>query len=284
MNYTLTAIAQIHELIERGAIFYISHSGGKDSQAMFILVTALVPADQIVVVHSDLGAVEHHGGQDHIRATIGDFELHVVCAGKDFFDMVERRHETRPDVCPFPSSATRQCTSDLKRDPIYKFIRHDMKARDSLLAVNVMGLRAGESPARAKKNPLAHNARLSKAGREIYDWLPIHDLNCVLDLRFDPETMEDDIFNVISAADQKAFWMYATGNQRMSCVFCIMASANDIQNGARHRPELFERLVNLEKSTGWTMFNGETLEERAGMTVAEAYELNRTMIPVNEVA
>ena len=45
---------KILSLIERGAIFYVSHSGGKDSQAMYIYLLANgIPNDQVVVVHDD---------------------------------------------------------------------------------------------------------------------------------------------------------------------------------------------------------------------------------------
>ena len=108
---------EVTELIERGAIFYVSHSGGKDSQAMYAELFSMVPEDQIVVVHADLGAIEWEGVQDHIRANIRH-ELNVVQSHKSFFDMVRRRAATRPDVPSWPSSANRQCTSDLKRDPI----------------------------------------------------------------------------------------------------------------------------------------------------------------------
>ncbi|MEP2716321.1 hypothetical protein [Pseudophaeobacter sp.] len=84
---------KIVELTARGAIFYVSHSGGKDSQAMYCAITRLVPHDQIAVVHADLGEVEWEGVQDHIRATISH-PLDVVRAGKTFIEMVDtgRRH------------------------------------------------------------------------------------------------------------------------------------------------------------------------------------------------
>ena len=166
----------LETLIQRGAIFYISHSGGKDSQAMYIHMSMVVPHSQIVVVHADLGEIEWDGVQDHIRQTI-THPLNVVAAGKTFFDMVRHRSNTRPDVPCWPSSATRQCTSDLKRGPIQKFIRNDMKQRGSTLAVNCTGLRAEESPSRKKRPEFSINNALSKAGREVYDLLPIHKLS-----------------------------------------------------------------------------------------------------------
>jgi hypothetical protein len=43
------------------------------------------------------------------------------------------------------------------------------------------------------------------------------------------------------------------GNERLSCVFCIMASRKDLANGAKHHPALFERYAALEERTGYTM-------------------------------
>lgn len=149
--------SKINDLVQSGAIFYVSHSGGKDSQAMYLRLVKCIPASQIVVVHADLGEIEWDGVQDHIRSTI-HHNLNVVRAGKTFFEMVEHRARTRPDVPAWPSSATRQCTSDLKRDPIHKFIRSDMQARNVSIGVNCTGIRAEESPSRAKKEPLKLNA------------------------------------------------------------------------------------------------------------------------------
>ncbi|MEM7507643.1 MAG: phosphoadenosine phosphosulfate reductase family protein [Pseudomonadota bacterium] len=236
------------KLAAQGAIFYCSHSGGKDSQAMYIALCRLVPLEQIVVVHADLGEVEWEGVQDHIRNTICH-DLNVVRAGKTFFEMVRHRARTRPDVPAWPSSATRQCTSDLKRGPIHKFIRRDMKARGAKLALNCTGLRAEESPNRAKRHPLSLNKSLSVAGREVYEYLPIHHLTT------------KNVFWIIGQSGQQPFWAYSE-NQRLSCVFCIMGCENDLRHGARQRPDLYQAYCDLEAETGWTMFNGKSLRER----------------------
>jgi DNA sulfur modification protein DndC len=249
-------IDAISALVEKGAIFYCSHSGGKDSQAMYIALRQIVPADHLVVVHADLGEIEWQGVQDHIRATI-THPLQVVAASKTFFDMVRRRAATRPDVPAWPSSATRQCTSDLKRDPIHTFIRQDMKARGAALAVNCTGLRAQESAGRAKKPALAVNKRLSKAGRQVYEYLPIHHLT------------DRQVFGLIRLAGQKPFWAYAR-NKRLSCVFCIMGCDNDLRHGAQARPDLYQAYLRLERETGWTMFNGKSLADRVEGTAAAA--------------
>lgn len=248
---------EVQALIERGAIFYCSHSGGKDSQAQYALLHSLVPQEQLVVVHADLGDIEWTGVQAHIRATVFQ-EVNVVRAvwkdgsTKDLLSQVRRRFQARPDVPCWPSSSTRFCTSDLKRDPIHKFIRNDLKARGSLLGVNVTGLRAQESPARAKRPTLELNKRLSKAGREVYEWLPIHHLTTT------------EVFQVIAQAGQEPFHAYQEGNERLSCVFCIFGCQGDLRNGARQRPELLQEYVDLERETGYTFFHKQSILDKIG--------------------
>jgi hypothetical protein len=61
--------APIRELVERGALFVINHSGGKDSQAMATVMRRVIPADQLLVIHAELGEVEWDGIVGHIEAT-----------------------------------------------------------------------------------------------------------------------------------------------------------------------------------------------------------------------
>lgn len=242
---------EINKLIDDGAIFYVSHSGGKDSQAMYALLRDFIPSKQIVVVHADLGEVEWEGVQDHIRANT-DLEVIVVRASKTFLGMVEKRGM-------WPSAAYRQCTSDLKRGPIFKFIRNDLKKRGATVAINCMGLRAQESSSRAKKEPFAYNKMQScnnRVIRHVYDWLPI----------FYYKT--EEVFEAIHAVGEKPFWAYEK-NERLSCVFCIMGCINDLRHGAELRPELYKKYVELEKKIGHTMFmKGKEpvwLEEHVGV-------------------
>lgn len=238
----------VMQAVRLGAVFYVSHSGGKDSQLMYGLIKAVVPADQIVVVHADLGKVEWEGVQDHIVDNI-EHPLHVVRAGKTLFQMVEHRRRMRADVPSWPSSATRQCTSDLKRGPIYKFIRNHAKLHGVKYALNCTGLRADESSARSKKKAIQLNKTLSKAGRIVWDYLPIFAIKT------------SAVFLGIRLLGQKPFHAYS-GNERLSCVFCIMGSDNDLRHGAQQRPELYQEYLALERKTGWTMFNGQSLRER----------------------
>jgi 3'-phosphoadenosine 5'-phosphosulfate sulfotransferase (PAPS reductase)/FAD synthetase len=224
----------IDQLIERGAIFFINDSGGKDSQAMKIFLSKVIPKDQLVIIHADLPEVDWEGCWDHVVKYSMGIEHHMVRAVKTFFQMVEHRGK-------FPSPTNRQCTSDLKRDPIDKFIRHWCKTHGRYLVVNCMGIRADESDRRSKATPFKVNTRNGKAGREWYDWYPIFEWGI------------DEVWAEIASAGQKPHYAYELGMSRLSCVFCIMSNKSDIRTAARHRPELYRKYVQTEERLGFTL-------------------------------
>lgn len=219
----------IQDLIDRGALFVINHSGGKDSQAMTIKLRKLVPACNLLVIHADLPDADWPGTWDHVQATCEGLEVQQVVAGKTLLSMAEKRGM-------WPSPKYRQCTSDLKRGPIEKAIRHHIKNHElSGLVVNCMGIRAEESYARAKAAEFKFNKRNSKAGREWYDWLPIRNWTTA------------QVFEEIAKANQKPHWAYEAGMERLSCCFCIMASKNDLTIAAKLNPDMYRKYVELEK-------------------------------------
>ncbi|WOX99947.1 phosphoadenosine phosphosulfate reductase domain-containing protein [Dickeya fangzhongdai] len=235
-------VDDISSLIRSGALFVSNHSGGKDSQAMLIKLLNIVPRQQLLVVHASLGVIEWPGALELAETQAGDAGLTFIVAraSKTFFEMVEHRFEHRPEVPSWPSSSTRQCTSDLKRGPIQREVRRYAKANGFKTIVNCLGLRAQESPGRAKRQVFSKMG-ISNSVNTWYEWLPVHDL------------LTDEVFATIRVAGQEPHYAYALGNERLSCVFCIMASRNDLKNGAQHHPELLEQYAELETRTGYTM-------------------------------
>jgi 3'-phosphoadenosine 5'-phosphosulfate sulfotransferase (PAPS reductase)/FAD synthetase len=224
----------IQGLIDRGALFVANHSGGKDSQAMLLKLRNCVPRTQLIVIHADLPDIDWPGTWEHIENTCADLKPIKVVAVKTFFEMVERRQM-------WPSPKYRQCTSDLKRGPIEKAIRHHIKDHDlSGLVVNCMGIRAEESCMRAKAKVFQFSRRNSKAGREWYDWLPIH------------EWTTDEVYAEILAANECVHWAYHMGMDRLSCIFCIMASKDDLVTAAKLEPEVYSRMVQIEKDINFS--------------------------------
>lgn len=248
----------IQTLIDDGYTFVINHSGGKDSQAMTLVVSERVPLAQRILIHADLGEVEWAGAVAHISDTAPDMPLHICRARRGLLQMVEERGM-------FPSPKYRQCTSDLKRGPIERTIRQLGIKK----IVNCMGMRAEESNKRKRLRPLKPNHHNSIAGRIWYDWLPVHAMT------------EVEVFAKIAAAGQEPHPIYALGMRRFSCAFCIMASPGDLNTAARlattqpellNDPDLYKKYVGLERSTGQVMImptkklGKRTLEEITGVT------------------
>lgn len=231
---TIHITEEIKELIELGSLFVINTSGGKDSQAMTIHLSRVIPKHQLLLVHSHLPGVEWPGVKEHIEKYNMGISVHFVQAGKTFFQMVDHRKK-------FPSPKNRQCTSDLKRDPIQKFINAYCKENRFAKVVNCLGLRAEESPGRAKKATFKINKRYDCPHRRQYEWLPIHHF------------MIGEIWNTITLAGQYPHWAYLKGMTRLSCCFCIMASKEDIKTAAGLMPDLFKKYTDKEEELGFTM-------------------------------
>ena len=249
--------SECRELIARGALVAISSSGGKDSQAMTILLSQIVPRHQLIVVHAPLGEVEWPRTIEHIRSTMPygvPLILAPVTSGKSLLASIEERGR-------FPSPSVRWCTSSLKRGPIERELRHHLKAhpRFHRRLVNAMGMRAEESAARARKTVWRYNDRNSKAGRSWFDWLPIFDLT------------EEQVFDVIRVAGQSPHPAYGMGMSRLSCVFCIMASRSDLRTAAQLQPSLYRRYSELERRIGHTLSPSRIpLPELTGIPVEPA--------------
>lgn len=266
-NLDMSPRATALSLIEQGALVVANHSGGKDSQAMLIRLLEIAPPSQILVVHATLGESEWPGALEHAeaQARAAGVEFIVAKATKTFLGMVETRFEARPEVPSWPSASHRQCTSDLKRGPIEREVRRYAKEHGFSVVINCMGLRAEESARRAKAQcwkqnegqslepKTFKNGRVTEA-RAWFDWLPIHEMTL------------QDVLTTIKNAGQELHPAYSTGNERLSCVFCIMASRGDLRNGALQNPELYKRYVQLERLTGYTMHQSrKSLEELTGL-------------------
>ena len=231
--------AQCRDLIRRGALVAVNHSGGKDSQAMTALLSRIVPRDQTAVVHAPLDGADWPGTLQHIEATIPagvPLILAPAASGRTLVEAIERRGR-------FPSPSVRWCTSDHKRGPIERELRRYLKAHPRFggMLVNAMGIRAEESPARARACTWKRNPRNSKAGRSWFDWLPVFDLT------------REQAFAVIRDAGQTPHPAYAMGMSRLSCVFCIMASRADLRTAARLQPGLYRTYARLEERIGHTL-------------------------------
>jgi DNA sulfur modification protein DndC len=240
-------------------VLVVNISGGKDS--IMMLGYLRNPTVRMIAVMADTG-FEHINpisAEEFARQRCAEFgvEFHVVKnPNKTYLEMVERRGM-------FPSSATRQCTSDLKRGPIQTWIRRSVKSGyiTEKYIINCMGLRAQESPARAKQPRFKKNVSLSKAGRHVYDWLPIHSASLadVLKWHWTNNVPLHPVYVPEYHADKQVGSEFKGFLRRLSCRVCIFSTKADLHAIYQRDHEAFDMVSGLEQRMNFTMRSGESL-------------------------
>jgi len=244
-------------LLREGAALVLSVSGGKDSDAMshYLLDRRAKEGwpGAVMMVHADLGEkrVEWHQTPEYVRgfARRKGVPLHVVRWSKgDLVDRIWQRYHANPDRPCWPSSSIRYCTSDLKREPISRWLRKTFPSGKVICAI---GVRAEESSMRAKKETVMVRKDCSAPtkGRLVLNWLPIHDWT------------ESDVWDCIRRHGNIAHPAYGLGNTRLSCALCVMASLNDLTNGAQHNPDAYREFCRIEAVTGYSFRKGFWLSD-----------------------
>jgi 3'-phosphoadenosine 5'-phosphosulfate sulfotransferase (PAPS reductase)/FAD synthetase len=223
----------------------LSSSGGKDSQAMLDFVVeqadrARVPRGRLVVAHADLGRVEWPGTRELAEEQARHYGLafHAVSRPQgDLLDHIARRRM-------FPSPTARYCTSDHKRNQVFRILtRLAAQARAEGVPAPVpilscLGLRAEESPARARRRPLTRDLRASNGRRAVDVWLPLHDRTAA------------QVWARIRASGVRHHPAYDLGMPRLSCCFCILAPRSALLLAGAHNPQLLAEYVAVERAVG----------------------------------
>lgn len=296
-----------------GAALAVSISGGKDSQALLLAVTAEHRRRSwpgpIYAIHAHLGRAEWPQTMGHCERICAEAGVELIVVRRPQGDLVQEIHDRMEKLrgtgkppwpsaearyctsdqkrsqidkvtrSPWPTSTQRYCTADQKRDQIFK--RH----REHDVIVAAMGLRADESKARAKRPEVSIQTRTTAKAlsqldpctallmarpnqRVALDWLPL--LHWSVDDVW--ETIGTDRVDLehrrslyargdvdAALAGWPAHPAYIFGNDRLSCALCVLASRNDLVNGARHNPELLRDYVQMEQESGFTFRQGLAL-------------------------
>ena len=242
------AQSKIEALRDRGALFVVSHSGGKDSQAMALKVHQLVPPKQVVWIHAPLRGVEWAGIIEQVR------RYKPPGVPLIFAEAVDKHGEQKYLLDyiihrgAWPSKAVRVCTSDFKTGPIKREATRYADKHGFTIIVDAAGLRAEESGDRSsratlKTYPKIHGKKSRALGveREFYEWLPI---------KWDST---GEVFRAIEEAGQLPMWTYMEGMTRASCALCVLASIPDLRRAAQLAPDLYALYVAVEQYIGHTI-------------------------------
>jgi 3'-phosphoadenosine 5'-phosphosulfate sulfotransferase (PAPS reductase)/FAD synthetase len=260
----------ITELLAAPLPLFFSTSGGKDSSAAALATSAYL--DEIghtgprVLIHSDLGRVEHRASLPMCERLAERLGLELVVVRREAGDLMDRWLVRWQNNCtryanlaciklilPWSTASLRFCTSELKSAILARYMRQRFPGQ-TIIAVS--GIRAQESPNRAKAPVLLPQPRLFNAtqGTRGYDWHPIHhwtvaDVLAYHDMRGFPL--------------HEAYWKY--NMSRVSCAFCILASLSDLTASATivENRDIYLEMVALEIISSFSFQDGQWLGDVA---------------------
>ena len=249
-------------------VIVINTSGGKDSQAILDYVTELATEagvrDRIVAVHCDLGRVEWKGTKELAEAQVAHYGHRFEAVSRDR-DLL---HQIEFERGKFPDRARRFCTSDQKTSQV--MVLHTRLARDlreggydvvdgkiirrpglyrPIRILDCLGMRAQESPERAKKAMFGLKAKKSSGNKHVYEWLPIH------------QWRTEDVWARIKASGVPHHFAYDLGMPRLSCCFCVFSTRSALTLAAQHNPELAAEYVAIEARIGHKFHPNFTIAE-----------------------
>jgi 3'-phosphoadenosine 5'-phosphosulfate sulfotransferase (PAPS reductase)/FAD synthetase len=288
----------VYEALRRKAALGISVSGGKDSQALLNYLCQQRSEHQwegeCFAIHADLGRAEWKQTPQHVEKITQFADISLVVVRREKGDLIarfqERKEQLNGQNKPFWSdSKNRYCTSDMKREPINKYLR------GFSFVISAEGVRAQESTNRSKKPVLKVREEISsklfhgltpqealdkwdllqeshtdKKPRLAFTWNAIHDWNLEQVWKMCGTSLQDvrrrqTLFRqgqTIEALEGfPAHPAYIFGNQRLSCALCILATKSDLLNGARYNPEVFQELLEMEKTSGWSFKKDLSLQK-----------------------
>lgn len=242
--------------VRTGAWFVFSLSGGKDSTASAFAAMCLLdalghPRERRIAIHADLGRAEWRSTPAIVEAIAHRLGLPLLVVRRPSGDMVSRweqrflsgklRYEALEIynlIGPWSSASLRFCTSELKVQVIGPELARRFRGET---VVSVLGIRRQESPSR-RATPISRaDERFAKpgnmAGTRMITWHPAVDWSA------------DEVFAIHARHAlplHEAYTLY--GANRLSCAFCVLASAHDLRAcaAAPGNLGLYRHLVDIE--------------------------------------
>jgi len=203
----------------------VNFSGGKDSTVAILETLKVYPKEEILLCYQDTGA-DYLETDTHVKAIAEmlDLSLVVLKRDEDYWGLTKRVGWPMPD--------TRYCTKKLKQDMIRHWVsKHRSDFGDEIVIVT--GLRAEESPARAKLGEWAIDDHLTTKKQTVKFWAPC--------LRMGEQEVKDRV--VAEGLSLHPCYEFAP---RCNCWLCVFAHPNVVRTYAEMHPELWEKACLLE--------------------------------------
>lgn len=242
--------------IRDGAWIVFNLSGGKDSSAALFAVSLLLdqlghPRERRLAIHADLGRAEWQSTPAMVERIAALAGVPLIVVGRAAGDLVDRwtqRFESGKRryaalelyhlIGPWSSASLRFCQSEMKAAVIGPAIARRLKGER---VVSVLGLRRDESHNRAAIPIAKADHRYARPGNRngtaMSIWHPIADWSAA------------DVFRAHALLGIPLHEAYTDwGSTRLSCRYCIFASAHDLQASAAApaNADVYRELVGLE--------------------------------------
>jgi len=277
----------ISQILAADPVVAIGVSGGKDSCALALATVAYLDAighkGPRVLIHSDLGRVEWADSLPTCERLAAATGLELITVKRAAGDMMDRwlvrwrnnirRYQTLQCVkviLPWSTPSMRFCTSELKTDVICRAL---VKRFPGRVIVSAAGVRRDESKARENTPVFEGQGKLKnrKHATTGVDWNPLIHWST------------RDVLAFLAGRGFDLHEAYTTyGSSRVSCVFCIMGSGDDLRAAAScaDNADVYREMVDLEIASSFA-FQGSrwlgdvaphllTEEQRVGLVAAKA--------------
>lgn len=252
---------EVQKLLSQNAPVAVGVSGGKDSVACALAVIRFLNeighTGPRLLIHADLGSVEWQDSKPSCDRLAAHLNMELQTVARAAGGMMERWEsrwasskrrylalECVKVILPWSTPSMRFCTSELKTSVICSALK---KRWGKQPIISAIGIRAEESPNRAKMPIAKENKKLPKGS---LDWNPIL------------HWKKEEVFQEIAAAGLPLHEAYTKfGSTRVSCVLCILGSANDFQaalKDERNHP-IYHNMCELEAESAFAFQSGKWL-------------------------
>jgi 3'-phosphoadenosine 5'-phosphosulfate sulfotransferase (PAPS reductase)/FAD synthetase len=266
----------VEDLIAANAPVAISVSGGKDGNVAAFETRAYLEAvghsGPVLLIHSDLGRVEHKDSLPACQRLAARLGLELVVVRRKAGDMMDRwltRWQNNVEryrllqcvkvILPWSTASMRFCTSEMKtaiicRELVERFPRSTI--------LNVLGIRRQESTNRSHAPVCVPQLRLTNntLGTTGHAWHPILAWSL------------DDVLSYHRECDFPLHDAYTTyGMSRVSCAFCILAGLHDLAASATNpeNHDIYREMVALEIVSSFSFQDARWLGDVAPHLLSE---------------